>query len=210
VIPDRTYWTATKLLSGAGLDGRELVHDPEKGILIASLTTSGKHAPCLDFDFRCEVVTKYDGSSLVLHLNKPVRLDWYTQGLGALIDAGLVRSDIVNHADRVWLHLLVPCRVIPSSNPDHRHVYFDTELDWPVYERMLKALHPWPCQRAFCDNSVQRGMTMLIRPGLTKDKLEEMGVEILTASDGEWVENEIETPEEIEHMERDAAREVEF
>lgn len=99
-----------------------------------------------------------------------------------------------------------PVRVVPSSTEGHSHLYFDVEMPWKQYRRLLSSLRDVGIlQSAFASRSIEREQTMLIREGLTKRDLIDRGVRLLAASDVEIDENGNRVDNEYNKRARDAA-----
>lgn len=191
---ERTLWTAKKLQSRRGMDGRQQVQTVEEAILISSLTTSGKHAPCFDLDFRCNVVddlTDYVGDEpgpvMELRLDEASELGF--RAFAATFERlGLGKAELFRPPydgedwpppDVVTLRFSVPARAMPSSSAAHAHLFIDHELAWDDYAELIDtAADANLLEEGFADNSLERQMTMLIRPGLTKTDLGGLGIEI--------------------------------
>ena len=192
-LPPRTWWTCKRLKSHKGMDGRWQVDNEKDAILISSLTSNGLHAPCLDFDFP-GMVMPWSGKWI------------HVSGLGvtrpwdavhaALADAGLVSPNfyeaVINaHVGGPFdpsfpcVTYNVPVRTIPSSNPYKHHFYIDAEISWEKYVPIIVAMRELILlERNFANFSIEREMTMLLKPGLTKDAVEAMGIVIEENSDG--------------------------
>jgi hypothetical protein len=199
---ERTLWSCNRLKSHKGMDGRWQVEDPKDAILISSLTKGGLHAPCLDFDFP-GMVAPWDG--------RYFHMMWINGGhsardrsdVWASLHAALAAADLVDAS--YWVTMInkalghaqrdpelrgiiynVPVRAIPSSNPYKHHFYIDAEITWDLYKPIIEALRDLALlEFNFAKFSIQREMTMLLRPGLRKDDLEAMGIVIEETSDGQ-------------------------
>lgn len=58
----------------------------------------------------------------------------------------LISSKVDVQWPRVDMHapvidLDIPCRLLPSSTPEHYHLYIDRLMPWETYEALLKALY---------------------------------------------------------------------
>ena len=190
----RTLWTCTKLLSKHGMDGRERVDSEADAILVGSLTESGLHAPCFDFDFHTEL----RGQMVTVRTDRlTARDDLWDAFKSEIIGSGLATWAAITRGpdepqsfddldDVVHIEFAAPVRLVRSSTPTHAHVYVDTEIEWSAYALLLMAMADLGLlERGFANNSLDRQMTMLIRPGLTKADLAARGIEINNYGDDE-------------------------
>lgn len=85
--------------------------------------------------------------------------------------ANLVSSKCADGMHRPALDIDVPVRLIPSSNPDHWHLYFPTvALDDVAYFKLLDALAEAGILGAgFVRHSKRRGATWLRLPHVKKE-----------------------------------------
>jgi hypothetical protein len=191
--PVRTRWTDPHLWKEAGrtIEGsdakrdharkeRMTLSDDDSAPLVSSLCVSGMHAPALDVDLVHRLRPR-PGSLTVESLPEgrtrlqfegvvETAADWQAVW-DAFLDLGLCDTE---REPLGSLTLKVPCRVYASSNPINRHVYIDHELTWGEYSELLEVLQgagitlgnwvPW---------ALERGQSMLLRPGLTKAALRE-------------------------------------
>lgn len=59
--------------------------------------------------------------------------------IGSKVDMNMTyRDDTEWHAPVIDLDM--PCRLLPSSTPEHYHLYIDQAVDWKNYAQLLKAL----------------------------------------------------------------------
>lgn len=209
-VMGRTFWACKRLKSHKGMDGRWEVFNEQDAILISSLTRGGLHAPCLDFDFPGMVVpqTSFGGAPSWVHVMTCKALlpifgtprPW-DKLHASLAEAGLVdlvdtdNSPITHYASlggkpSVYVQSLVykvPVRAIPSSNPYKHHFYIDAPITWAQYLPIIEALKDLALlEFNFAKFSIEREMTMLMKPGLKKSDLEARGVSIEENSDGTW------------------------
>lgn len=183
----RTLWSADRLMSRQGMDGRTPAKSYEDAILISSLTANERHAPCLDIDdpatiepdgkLRIELTQGYDRNEIV-GLADALALC----GLGGIeLVEPLYDGDAEDAGwppnDYVIVDLVMPFRLVPSTN--NVHLYIDCDLEWERYAALINALADFGLlEEGFADNSLEREMTMLIRPGLTKEDLRARGIEV--------------------------------
>lgn len=68
---------------------------------------------------------------------------------------------------------VVPATLVPSSTPEHHHLYLDVRLDWNTqYRPLLKAAgHAGVIQKEYYTCSRDADMAFLLKPGLTKDAI---------------------------------------
>lgn len=174
---------------GAGILSRERDIDPARerltqvsassdgALLISSLTEAGSHAPAIDIDFAAE----RDGSRLVLR--RRVSGDAFVDVLRAARDSGFVTSEYfqrrapglqrVHEVIDPSIELAAPFRLLPSTH--HHHLYVDREVDWPAYYRLLVAMdRAGIIQGKFFGLAQRRGMTLLLRQGITKEVAHEL------------------------------------
>lgn len=87
---------------------------------------------------------------------------------GNLFSSQLERSNL--HAPAIDVDL--PCRLIPSSTPDHYHLYIDFPMTWRQYKRILKALaKAGVIEPMFYEMARKRKATFLRKPGVRKRRL---------------------------------------
>lgn len=180
---------------------RTRVHDPEQATLIASLTGRGLHAPCLDVDRTVMEFPQGELGTLLCFPDLAGSKESWSALIGTLVELGLHRPLIVPPADpryaegyapdapiaevrasnvlaeamaryRKALLIAAPVTVRPSSTQEHHHVYVDAEIGWPDYKVLLaRCRDAGLIEEAWLKASLERGMTMLLRPGLTKARL---------------------------------------
>lgn len=92
------------------------------------------------------------------------------------------------------LEFVVPIRLIPSSNPHRFHLYIEAVVEWSDMEDMLHAMNGSFLNEGYAQNSILRRMTMLLKPGLWKTDLTNMGVVIERDSAGNLVDETAFTP----------------
>ena len=182
-MPERTYWHSSTVQLSDKYDSctqetRAMVPD-HQGELVSSLCKSGLHAPALDIDWPAELETLAVPKPALnmLTIYRGVAFKPYARLLIAMTENSLVQP---GHArmliDEAGAHvypfvvvLETPARLVPSSTPDHNHLYLDTELPWEDYERLLKRFaEATIIQRGFYRASVGRKQTMLRKPGVRK------------------------------------------
>lgn len=84
------------------------------------------------------IPTSYDGSRKV-KVTTPVPL---TAPNAALISSELLDpvSQKVNGRHAVAVDIDLPAKLVPSSTPDHYHLYIDKEMSWKQYKKLLRAM----------------------------------------------------------------------
>lgn len=82
----------------------------------------------------------------------------------------LVSSLCTDGLHRPALDIDIPCELVPSSTPDHWHLYFDTiALTWDDYVELLQALaKAGILEQRYVDVSIVRGQTLLRPEGVPK------------------------------------------
>jgi hypothetical protein len=99
--------------------------------------------------------------------------DGYPRGEVFSLDlANLVSSELKDErgTHTVALDLDIPARLVPSSTPGHSHLFIDIELDWPKYERLLKALaEAGIIESGYVAVSIERQATHLRLPWIRKE-----------------------------------------
>lgn len=181
--PERTYWHSNTVQLTDGYDYRteeKRTMVPEgQGELVGSLCVSGRHAPALDIDYPAELeaLAVPSGDMNLLTLHRRIALRPYARLLIALAETSLVQPGharmLINEAGAHVYPFIValetPASLVPSSKPDHHHLYLDTELPWDDYRHLLERLEEATIiQRNFYLASLERGQTMLRKPGVYK------------------------------------------
>ncbi len=190
----RTLWTADVLYSGSGMDGRREVETIEEAILVSSRCVSGRHAPALDIDFPTSLWPRQPdlpGHTVTITLDRQVTpVDPELVAMGqAMADAGLITGLNVAIPDpfrspgkwftQLGFQFVVPAVVVPSTHEDHFHLYLEHEIGWLAYADILEKMQAVGIlQRGFVQNSISRGQTMLLKPGLAKSDLKALGIAI--------------------------------
>jgi hypothetical protein len=65
--------------------------------------------------------------------------------------------------------LIVPAKLVPSSTEGHFHLYLETEMDWPDYLRLMRAMvEAGLLEKEWVDMNERRKMAMLRKVGYTK------------------------------------------
>lgn len=157
---------------------RTRVPEPEAE-LVSSLCESGLHAPALDIDYPAELETlpvpKPDLNMLTVY--RSIAFRPYARLLIAMAQTSLVQPGharmLINEAGPRTYPFIVglesPARLVPSSTPNHHHLYLDTELPWNDYALLLKRFEEATIiQRGFYRASMERKQTMLRKPGVYK------------------------------------------
>lgn len=188
----RTYWAVSKLMTNGRMDDRIRVFDEAAAVLISSLSDDGvHHLPIFDMDYpvhvkiECATIAR---ARLVVHwahCTLPYYLRPYDELRALMNRAGLTVPSLpwrVVGQSPPWslaIPFAVPARAVPSSNPDHRHLYVDRALTWELYAPIVETMGDVGLMQAgFSRYSLARQMTMVLKPGLSKDKLAEMGIQI--------------------------------
>lgn len=191
-LPRRTHWkeTAGSLIfteidygTGAHSPSRALarVEDGSEGQFISSLCEDGMHAPALDCDFPVAVRGARHGRT-VLEIRHDVPRAAYLKLLAVLRDLGLVapswaratigRVGAGEGPARPEIEFKVPVRALPSSTQGHFHLYVDAEIAPAAHMTLLAAFRDAGLIGAdFHAMAERNGMTLLIKPGLTKRDL---------------------------------------
>jgi hypothetical protein len=185
---NRTLWTCEKLLSRKGMDGRRLASSPDEAVLVSSLTESGLHAPCIDIDYP---TTLDDDGLMTIEMCPAWRKAWpYFEPSWQELEKLLSSLQLINGCGCWRSHRTlaidwkVPVRFVASSNPVHGHLYIDAEIQWMDYAPILASMRDVGLlEVGFVDASISREMTMLLKPGLTKDDLAERGIAIESYSE---------------------------
>jgi hypothetical protein len=191
---NRTLWTCETLLSRRGMDGRRLASSPDEAVLVASLTESGLHAPCIDIDYQ---TTLDDDGLMVIDMCPAWRKAWpHFEPSWQELDKLLCSLRLVNECWRshraLAIEWKVPVRFVASSNPSHGHLYVDAEISWSDYAPILASMRDVGLlEVGFVNASISREMTMLLRPGLTKDDLAERGIAIESYGDDSATDAEV-------------------
>lgn len=185
----RTVWRCETYKAGGTDDGRWQVHDIDEAELVSSLTEDGLHAPAFDFDFQTDVMPLEDGGARVTMRIGPVRtVDWDAL-LGLCADLGIVRrafaddpsACLVPSDDRALaIEFCVPAQMFRSSNQTHAHVYLGCKLPWDDYRALCEAMrNAGLMTERYVQYAIDRGMTMLLKPGFRKtDLLAKPGVRV--------------------------------
>ncbi len=186
--PERTWWSIKKLTSMKGMDGRKQERSLQDAHLISSLCKNGKHAPVLDLDFPCEFRNPFMMICRVPEFQILRNGPWsglgdFLKHLGITELLELVVPDPFRDAfetcAEIRFKVLCPMRLRISSSHDHRHLYIDQEIPWSDYQILLELLRDCGLiEVGFCNASIMREMTMVLKPGLTKDMLEGLGIEV--------------------------------
>jgi hypothetical protein len=67
------------------------------------------------------------------------------------------------------LDIDIPHQVFPSTQPGHSHIWFDTQMSWRTYKRLLRALRAAGIiEDGYYRASVQRGYTAVRLPWVKK------------------------------------------
>ncbi len=67
-----------------------------------------------------------------------------------------------------------PAALVPSSTPDHYHLYMNQPMSWPAYKKLLRALYDCGViEEGFYTMSIERGQTFVRFPGVRKRAGEE-------------------------------------
>lgn len=85
--------------------------------------------------------------------------------------ATVITSRVAGSArHKVVLDLDLPAKLIPSTTPDHFHLYIDHELDWDVYVELLRALvKAGLVEPGYLGASEARGFTAARLPWVKKE-----------------------------------------
>lgn len=84
-------------------------------------------------------------------------------------EANVVSSLLTNGKHAPAIDVDLPVHAIPSSTPGHSHLYFDVELSWPDYLRLLRVIRDIGIlQDGFYRSAKSRGTTLLRLPGVPK------------------------------------------
>ncbi len=162
------------------------VSTEDRAHLVGSLCASGFHAPAIDIDFGL-VWRLASRERTELSFRMLINSREWLAVLGAMRELGWVAPDDYTTARRPALRtetlrsptviVRVPVRVTPSSTRGHFHLYIDSEITWPEYSRLLRAMERANILRGkFYVWALERGQTMLFRPGLKKSDLVKMEV----------------------------------
>lgn len=182
----RTFWVSERLgavveigygnFETRAREHRHQVKEEREAHFVASRTENGLHAPALDVDMPVEAerleggVTRLRFPDLALRPWRWKRLLRSMSSLG-LLDPGTS----VALTSPPLLELAVPVRVVPSSSSGHFHVYLDVQMPWRDYRRLCRRLmKAGVIGRNFLNLTEQWGMSMLFRPGLTKERIREL------------------------------------
>lgn len=158
-----------------------------EAFLIASLTENGYHAPALDFDFPVQAATLSDGVTRLSFPGRRVSARRWRKLLKRMSGLGMLRKGFQDDpagwedpsTDGMRIELGVPAYLLPSSTAGHHHAYIDVEMKWRPYRALCKAMASVGLlEEAFVDLTISHGMSMLIRPGLTKRQLYARGGEL--------------------------------
>lgn len=86
-------------------------------------------------------------------------------------DAKLYSSEVKGtdkHAPVLDIDL--PARLVPSSSPEHYHLYIEQLLSWRKYKKLLKAMSDAGIvESAYVKESINRGATFVRTPNTKKD-----------------------------------------
>jgi hypothetical protein len=86
-----------------------------------------------------------------------------------LDESNVVSSLLPNGRHAPAIDVDLPVHAVPSSTPGHWHLYFDVELSWPDYLRLLEVMRDVGIvQDGFYRSAEQRGTTLLRLPGVPK------------------------------------------
>jgi hypothetical protein len=91
--------------------------------------------------------------------------------------ATVITSRVANSVDRhkVVLDIDLPAKLIPSTTPDHFHLYIDKELEWDAYVELLHALaKAGLVEDGYVGASVGRGHTAARLPWVKKQSKEKV------------------------------------
>lgn len=90
---------------------------------------------------------------------------------GDLEQATVITSRVVeSDKHKIVLDLDLPAKLIPSSTPDHYHLYIDRELDWQTYSELLAALaKAGLIEDGYAGASIARGYTAARLPWVKKE-----------------------------------------
>lgn len=88
------------------------------------------------------------------------------------IDAANVMTSQVAgrpEAHKIVLDIDLPCRLIPSSTPEHYHLIIDTEMSWNSYHTLLTILGVLGVlEPGYVSASIERGYTCVRLPWIKK------------------------------------------
>lgn len=100
-----------------------------------------------------------------------------TEPAESLEDADAVTSRVDNprnpftNQHKVLLDIDMPAVLVPSTNPEHFHLYIDHTMKWRDYLELLEALaKAGILQEGFVDAAKERGFTTLRTPWTRKGK----------------------------------------
>jgi hypothetical protein len=113
------------------------------------------------------------------------RLLWYKKRLFSSADpkddgispvpATEDKANLVSSLTDKGMHMPVididySAELLPSSTPGHFHLYLNKAVPWSDYKKVLLALYEAHLiQKGYYDWSIERGMSMLRRPGVKKN-----------------------------------------
>lgn len=83
--------------------------------------------------------------------------------------ANTVSSQLANGKHAPVLDIDFPIAVVPSSTPGHFHLYLDVEMDWDVYEDLIRALFAaGVLGSGYAQHSLGRRQTIVRMPWVNK------------------------------------------
>lgn len=144
-----------------------------------------RHAPLFDLDFRADWSPHDEGGTLIVHRMLPLpqrfalietleRLELVASGSMADAAASVIRSRDGIPGFRApgsdatpdsAFHLRVPARLVPSRTAGHFHLYLETEMDWPEYLALMRAMvDAGLLEKEWVDMNERRKMAMLRKP----------------------------------------------
>jgi hypothetical protein len=85
-------------------------------------------------------------------------------------DANLISSLLENGMHAPAIDIDLPAHLVPSSTPGHFHLYFDKEMPWKDYEKLLKVMADVGLvEKGFYSQAVKFQQTYLRLPHVKKE-----------------------------------------
>lgn len=73
-----------------------------------------------------------------------------------------------------------PCALVPSSRPNHHHLYIDKPISWESYKKLLTVLaEVGLLEQGYVDASIAKGFTAVRIPGATKPGIPQTAFKLL-------------------------------
>lgn len=115
-------------------------------------------------------VHEFSSSDDVIEAQKELRPEALTESIeNANLITSAIASNILTH--KVVLDLDLPAKLIPSTTPDHYHLYIDHAMPWENYLKLLKVMVECGLvEEGYVGAAERRGYTGVRLPWVKKEK----------------------------------------